>query len=45
MDGNTSNNLTPIVVHSLTNLGGQLVINIANKVVCFGADDVKKFKA
>jgi hypothetical protein len=44
VDGNTSNNLTPTIVHSFTNLGGQLVVDIANKVVCFGANDVKKIQ-
>jgi hypothetical protein len=44
VDGSTSNNLTPTIVHSFTNLGGLLMVDIANKVVCFGVDDVKKFQ-
>jgi hypothetical protein len=43
VDGGTSNNLTPIIVHSLTDLGGLLVVDVANKVVFFGANDVIVF--
>jgi hypothetical protein len=43
VDGSTSNNLIPIIVHFLTDLGGLLVVDVANKVVCFGADDVIVF--
>ncbi len=44
MDGGTSNNLTPTIVRSLINLGGLLMVNIANKVVCFGVDNVTIFQ-
>jgi len=39
-----SNNLTPTIVRSLANLGGLLMVNIANKVVCFGAENVTIFQ-
>jgi hypothetical protein len=37
VDKNTYNNLTVAIVRSLTNLGGLLTVDVANKVICFGA--------
>ncbi len=44
MDGNTFNNFIPIIVHVFTDLSGLLVVDLANKVVCFGANDVIVFQ-
>ncbi len=35
VDIGTSNNLTIVIVRSLTNLGGLSVVNVVNKVVWF----------
>jgi hypothetical protein len=35
VDGGTFNNLTPIIVHFLTDLSGLLVVDVANKVYMF----------
>jgi hypothetical protein len=43
LDGDTSNNITIAIVRFLTNLGNISMVNVANKVVCFGADDVIVF--
>jgi len=43
LDGDTSNNITIAIVCFLTNLGNISMVNVANKVVCFGADDVIVF--
>ncbi len=40
----TSNNIIIAIVCSLTNLGSLLMVNVVNKVVCFGADDVTIFQ-
>jgi len=39
----TSNNIIIAIVCSLTNLGSLLMVDVVNKVVCFGADDVTIF--
>jgi hypothetical protein len=44
VDRSTSNNLIVIIVCFLTNLGGLLVVNVANTVVCFGANGVTIFQ-
>jgi hypothetical protein len=44
VDGNTSNNLIVIIICFLTNLGGLLVVDVANTVVCFGANGVIVFQ-
>jgi len=44
VDKGTSNNLTADIVRSFTNLGGLLVVDVANKVVCFGVDSVTIFQ-
>jgi hypothetical protein len=40
VDGGTSNNITFAIVYSLIYLGGLSMVDIANKVVCFGANGV-----
>ncbi len=44
VDKSTSNNLTGVIVRSLTNLGGLFMVDVANKVVCFGANNVTIFQ-
>jgi hypothetical protein len=44
LDKGTYNNLTATTVHFFTNLGGLLVVDVVNKVVCFGANSVTKFQ-
>ncbi len=44
VDEGTSNNLIATIVHSFTNLGGLLVVDVVNKVVCFGVDNVTIFQ-
>jgi hypothetical protein len=43
VDGGTSNNITISIIRSLTDLGSLSIVDVANKVVCFGADDVTIF--
>ncbi len=44
VDRGTYNNLTTVIIHSLIDLGGLLVVDVANKVVCFGVDGVTIFQ-
>ncbi len=44
VDENTSNNLITTIVCFLTNLGGLSVVDVANMVVCFGANGVTIFQ-
>jgi hypothetical protein len=44
MDGATSNNLTIVIVCFFIIFDGLLEVNIANKVVCFGANGVTMFQ-
>jgi hypothetical protein len=44
VDGGTFDNLTTVIIHSLVIFGGMLETNIANKVLCFGADNVIVFQ-
>jgi hypothetical protein len=44
VDGGTFNNLIPIIVHFLIDLSGLLVVDVVNKVVCFGANNVTIFQ-
>ncbi len=44
VDKGTSNNLIVVIVRSLIDLGGLLVVDVANKVVCFGANSVTIFQ-
>ncbi len=44
VDEGTSNNLTATIAHSFINLGGLSVVDVANKVVCFGANSVTIFQ-
>jgi hypothetical protein len=45
VNGGTFDNLISIIIHSLAIFGGMLETNIANKVVCFGADGVRIFQS
>ncbi len=40
LDGATSTNLTKLIVWSLVEFGSMIETNVANKLVCFGADGV-----
>jgi hypothetical protein len=40
MDGSTSNNFIITSVYFLIDLGGLSMVDVANKVVCFGANGV-----
>ncbi len=40
VDESTSNNITIAIVRFLTNLGNLSMVDVVNKVVCFGANDV-----
>jgi hypothetical protein len=44
VDKATFNNQTIVIVCSLIYLGGLLVVDVVNKVVCFGADSVTIFQ-
>ncbi len=45
VNGGTSNNLTSIIICSLVVFGGMSKSNIANKVVCFGVNNVIVFQS
>jgi hypothetical protein len=45
VNGGTSNNLTSVIIRSLAIFDGTSEIDIANKVVCFGADGVTIFQS
>jgi hypothetical protein len=40
VDGSLFDNFTTIIIHFLVVFGGMLEIDLANKVVCFGVDNV-----
>jgi len=44
VDGGSFDNLTFLIMQSLTNYGGYNEINIANKLVCFGTNGVTIFQ-
>jgi hypothetical protein len=44
VDRGTYNNLTIAIVCFLIDLGGLSVVDVANKVVCFGVDGVTIFQ-
>ncbi len=43
VDKGTSNNITIAIVRSLIDLGNLSMVDVVNKVVCFGANDVTIF--
>jgi hypothetical protein len=43
VDRSTSNNITIVIVHFLTNLDSISMVDVVNMVVCFGANDVLVF--
>ncbi len=44
VEGSTSNSFITMIICSLIDLGGLLVVDVVYKVVCFGADGVQIFK-
>ncbi len=44
LDGGMFDNLIVVIIHSLVIFGGMLETNIANKVLCFGVDNVIVFQ-
>jgi hypothetical protein len=44
VDGSTSNNLIVAIVCFFTDLCGLLMVDVVNKVVCFGANGVTIFQ-
>jgi len=44
LDGVTSTNLTKLIMWNLVEFGGMIETNVANKLVCFGADGVTNFE-